>query len=110
MSRLNGSLIAAALALIGVASPTQAQPDDGDPVAGKASWSRVGCYACHGYAAQGSPTTGPQLSGRNWTFPAFNQLVRHPVNAMPPYTAKVLSDQEVRDQMAYVNSVPVKQR
>jgi mono/diheme cytochrome c family protein len=110
MTRLNEGLVVASLLLMAVASRAQAQPDDGDPVAGKASWSRVGCYACHGYAAQGSQTTGPQLSGRNWTFPAFNQLVRHPVNAMPPYTAKVLSDREVRDQMAYVNSVPVKNR
>jgi cytochrome c553 len=110
MPRLNGCLIVTALVAAAVGGMARAQPATGDAAAGKSDWSRVGCYACHGYAAQGLEVTGPQLSGRNWTFASFNPLVRRPLNTMPPFTAKVLSDQEVRDLMAYVNSVPVKKR
>ena len=77
---------------------------EGDPVVGKATYLRVGCWTCHGYAAQGGVGTGPALTGRPYTFEIFAMFLRTPYNLMPPYTPKVLSDGEVRDILAFVKS------
>ena len=70
---------------------------------GKTVYSRVGCYECHGSDAQsGRPTLGPNAI----PFAAFIRQVRVPRNDMPPYTAKVLSDADVADIYAFVQSVP----
>ena len=70
---------------------------------GKVVYTRVGCYECHGSDAQsGRPTLGPNAI----PFAAFMRQVRVPRNDMPPYTAKVLSDSDVADIYAFVQSVP----
>jgi mono/diheme cytochrome c family protein len=70
---------------------------------GKMVYTRVGCYECHGSDAQsGRPTLGPNAL----PFAAFMRQVRVPRNDMPPYTAKVLSDADVADIYAFVQSVP----
>jgi mono/diheme cytochrome c family protein len=80
---------------------------EGDPVVGKVTYLRVGCWTCHGYAAQGGLGTGPPLApGKPYTFEMFANFLRAPYNLMPPYTAKVLSDDEVRDILAFVKSRP----
>lgn len=88
------------------ASATQSQTS-GDPVRGQATWNRVGCFTCHGYAAQGAEGTAPKLSGRDFPLPVFAMIVRHPANQMPPYSEKMLSDSDLGDIMAYVNSIDV---
>lgn len=82
-----------------------ASPAPGDRVKGKATWSRVGCYTCHGYAAQGAEMSGPKLSGRGFTLPIFSAMVRKPRNLMPPYSKQMVSDAELNDILAYVNSI-----
>lgn len=75
----------------------------GNAARGKAVYMRVGCYECHGRDAQsGRPTLGPNVI----PFPAFMHQVRSPRNDMPPYTAKVLSDVDLADIYAFVQSVP----
>ena len=39
-------------------------------------------------------------------FPAFTNQLRTPRNQMPPYTAKVLSDADVADIYAYLQTLP----
>jgi ubiquinol-cytochrome c reductase cytochrome c subunit len=39
-------------------------------------------------------------------FPAFSKYVRQPTGEMPPYTAKVVSDQELADLYAFLQSIP----
>ena len=79
----------------------------GDAVRGKVTWNRVGCYTCHGYAAQGADTTGPKLSGRDLPMPVVEVFVRTPSRTMPPYSRTMLSDDELRDIVAYINSIQV---
>ena len=79
--------------------------EEGDLRAGKADWIGAGCYSCHGYAAQGAEDTGQQLTKHAWTFEVFSQIVRNPISVMPPFTKKLLSDDELRNIMAYVNSI-----
>ena len=86
--------------------PAQAaQVPTGDAEAGERIYVSYGCYGCHGYAAQGG-TAGPRLAQRLVPFAAFERLVRRPVNQMPPYTDKVLSDQEMVDIYTFLRSIP----
>jgi len=38
-------------------------------------------------------------------FAAFQKYVRRPLDQMPPYTSKVVSDQELADIYAYLTSI-----
>jgi len=73
---------------------------------GKKQYASVGCYQCHGYEAQGSNATGPRLGPRPMPFAAFSRYVRQPSGQMPPYTAKVLSDSDLANIYAFVQSRP----
>jgi mono/diheme cytochrome c family protein len=72
---------------------------------GKKIFSSYGCYQCHGYAAQGGPA-GARLAPRPAPFAAFVRYVRRPTGQMPPYTSKVVSDQELADMYAFLLTVP----
>jgi mono/diheme cytochrome c family protein len=73
---------------------------------GKKLFTADGCYQCHGYEGQGSTATGPRLAPRPMPFAQLSKYVRAPTGQMPPYTAKVLSDQELSDIYAYLQSRP----
>jgi mono/diheme cytochrome c family protein len=70
---------------------------------GKAVYGRVGCYECHGWDAQSGQV---KLGPNPLPYDGFNHQVRSPRNDMPPYTLKVLSDADVADIYAFVQSVP----
>jgi ubiquinol-cytochrome c reductase cytochrome c subunit len=73
---------------------------------GKQTYTAVGCYQCHGYVGQGSVATGgPRLAPRPMPYQAFATYVREPSGEMPPYGAKILSDQEMADIYAYMQAV-----
>jgi mono/diheme cytochrome c family protein len=71
---------------------------------GKKLFVSYGCYQCHGREAQGSSSTGPRLGPRPIAFTAFSRYVRRPTGQMPPYTAKVVSDPDMANIYAYVQS------
>jgi mono/diheme cytochrome c family protein len=74
---------------------------------GKRLFTSYGCYECHGRAAQGG--TGPRLGPDPVPFSVFLQFVRRPPTAMPnmpPFTAKVASDQDLKDIYAFLSSLP----
>jgi ubiquinol-cytochrome c reductase cytochrome c subunit len=73
---------------------------------GKKLYASYGCYQCHGYEAQGSNATGPRLGPRPIAFAAFSRYVRQPTNQMPPYTTKVVSDADLANIYAFVQSRP----
>ena len=65
-----------------------------------------GCYQCHGYAGQGG-LNGARLAQTKLPFVAFNAIVRNPPSGnMPPFRAKVMSDQELADVYAYIKTFP----
>src|SRR6185436_16116721 len=72
---------------------------------GKRVFEKDGCYECHGYAGQGG-RDGARLAATSMPAPSFVRYVRRPSGAMPAFTAKVLSDQELADIYAYVKSLP----
>ncbi len=76
----------------------------GNADSGKTLYVQWGCYACHGYAGQGG--AGARLSTNPPALAAFIRLVRRPLNAMPPYTEKVLTDQQLADIHAYLLTMP----
>jgi ubiquinol-cytochrome c reductase cytochrome c subunit len=78
----------------------------GNTEEGKKLFVSVGCYQCHGYEAQGSSATGPRLGPHPIAFAAFSRYVRQPTSQMPPYTAKVLTDADLANMYAFVQSRP----
>jgi ubiquinol-cytochrome c reductase cytochrome c subunit len=77
-----------------------------NPVYGKTLYIKYGCYECHGLQGQGSPATGPRLASPLFPLAAFVAYVRKPTGEMPPYTKKVLSDEELSDIHAFLSSLP----
>jgi mono/diheme cytochrome c family protein len=72
---------------------------------GKTVYTADGCYECHGREAQGGAGTGPKLGPAPIPYSVFAFQVRSPRDQMPPYTIKVLSDTELADIYAFVQSV-----
>src|SRR5206468_4036759 len=63
---------------------------------GKQVYLKYGCYQCHGRQGQGS-SAGARLAPAPMPLTAFARYVRQPRGEMPPYTAKVVTDQELAD-------------
>jgi mono/diheme cytochrome c family protein len=91
---------------IAAQTPAGAPAPKGDAAAGKKLFASDGCYQCHGYVAQGAAGTGPRLAPRPIPFAAFSRYVRRPSGDMPPYTTKVVTEQELADMYAFLSSVP----
>ena len=110
------SISIAAVVLAGVAVAAQAPAQQARPAApaapagsadnGKKLFVSYGCYQCHGYEGQGSSATGPRLAPRPIAFAAVVRYVRAPTGQMPPYTDKVVSERDLADIYAYLQSRP----
>jgi mono/diheme cytochrome c family protein len=88
------------------AAPKADNAPTGNAKNGKAVYTADGCYECHGREAQGGAGTGPRLGPEPMPYAAFVFQVRTPRDQMPPYTSKVLSDAELADIYAFVQSQP----
>jgi mono/diheme cytochrome c family protein len=74
---------------------------------GKKIYVSYGCYECHGREGQGSTgTRAPRIGPPPIPLEAFIAYVHHPLNDMPPYTAKVASDQDLTDIYAFLKTIP----
>jgi mono/diheme cytochrome c family protein len=73
---------------------------------GKKIFNKNGCYECHGREGQGSVMTGPRIAPDPVPFDVLSRYVRKPTGEMPPYTAKVVSDQDLADIYAFLQSRP----
>jgi mono/diheme cytochrome c family protein len=73
---------------------------------GKKLFEKYGCSDCHGLLGQGAPTSGPRIAPNPLPVAAFIRYVRAPRLQMPPYTTKVVPDQELSDIRAYLVTVP----
>jgi len=80
----------------------------GNAQKGKKIFVSDGCYECHGREGQGATQTGaPRIGPPPVPFVVFQSFVRKPINEMPPYTAKVLSNQDLADIYAFLKSIPM---
>ncbi len=88
------------------AAQTAKSPDApaGNVEAGKRVYTKDGCYECHGREGQGTSVAGPRIGPDPIPFDAFSSYVRKPTREMPPYTAKVLTDQELADIYAFLQA------
>jgi len=80
-------------------------PGVGNADNGKKVFERMICSACHGHDGQGG-SSGPRIGVRPPALPALIAYVRRPAGNMPPFSAKVVSDQELADIHAYLASRP----
>lgn len=89
-------------------APAQASKpaEAGNAQNGRKLFVKYGCYECHGYEAQGSIATGPRLGPDPIPLEAMMAYVRKPTGEMPPYTDKVVSDQDLTDIHAFLASLP----
>ncbi len=79
----------------------------GNAETGEKIFTKDGCYECHGREGQGAAqAAGPRIGPSQLSFEAFTKYVHQPTGQMPPYTSKVISDQELADIYAYLQSRP----
>jgi mono/diheme cytochrome c family protein len=113
MNRIHASIAAGCAALVlalGIV-PVRAQDTPvGDVANGKLVFMRDGCFLCHGRAGQGGAYNGPvpPLAKTEMPFEAFKTQLRQPADDMPAYSPAVVSDQQIADIYAFVQSLPGK--
>ena len=94
-----------AIATLAVCAALLAQEPKGNAENGKRLFAADGCYQCHGYLGQGS-NAGARLAPKPLPLAAMIKYIRKPTGVMPPVTAKVMSDTEVADIRAYLETIP----
>src|SRR5262249_22103011 len=72
---------------------------------GQAAYVKHGCWQCHGLAAQGG-VTGPKLAPDPMPLVALTAFVRHTRGAMPPYQEAIMSNDDLADIHAWLQSLP----
>jgi mono/diheme cytochrome c family protein len=77
----------------------------GSAANGKMLFTKVGCYECHGYAGQGG-RAGARIASLPLKSEDLIRYVRRPAGEMPAYTDKVVSDRQLEDIYAYLQSMP----
>ena len=108
------TLVAALTAAARASAPAQTPVQRSAPAAavagnaenGKKLFTSYGCYECHGREGQGSNMTGPRIAPDPVPFDVLSRYVRKPTGEMPPYTAKIVSEQELADIYAFLQSRP----
>jgi mono/diheme cytochrome c family protein len=78
------------------------------PEKGKTAFVKHGCWQCHNFDGQGSIATsnGKVIARTALSVEAFKVFVRNTNGAMPPYRAAILTDDELDDIYAYLQSLP----
>jgi mono/diheme cytochrome c family protein len=90
-----------------LAPPKQETIAAGDAKVGQNLYITDGCYECHGYQGQGATQTGgARLGPPQIPLSGFISYVRQPTAQMPPYTLKVISDQDLAHIYSFLRSVP----
>jgi mono/diheme cytochrome c family protein len=81
---------------------------DGDAQKGKVAFVKNGCWQCHDYNGQGSVATsnGKVIARTQLPVDAFISFVHTTNGAMPPFRPQVLSDADLTDIYAYLQSLP----
>jgi len=99
-------LMIASSIVLAAQNPAPASAPRGNAENGRMLFAKFGCYECHGREAQGSTATGPRLGPNPIAYNRFIAYIRKPAGEMPPYTAKVVTEQQVADIYAFLQSLP----
>src|SRR5579871_4341584 len=90
----------AAALLVGAAIADAASAEKG-----KGAFVQHGCWQCHGYQGQGG-VTGPKLAPDPIPFETLSNFVRTTSRNMPPFREEILSNDDLADIYAYLQSIP----
>jgi len=71
---------------------------------GKRAFTSAGCVACHGAQGQGT-AMGIQIAPPPFELPALITYVRQPTGKMPPFSAGAVSDEQLGDIYAFLDSL-----
>ena len=93
------------LLLAAVLGASQATLAAGSADKGKTAYVKHGCWQCHGFAGQGG-VAGPKLAPDPMPLEALSAFVRNTRGGMPPYQKAILSDADLADIHAYLQSLP----
>lgn len=95
--------------VLALALPAAAMAQSGAPAGnsekGKQMFMKQNCYYCHGTGGQGS-RDGARIAQTALNLQGMMRYVRKPTGAMPAFTEKILSDQDLTDIYAYLKSLP----
>jgi len=102
-------VLLAGAAILTVSRTATARPA-GDPQNGKKVYEKLGCFRCHGSAGEGMSQTGqesgpPKISSTHLSLQDFVRSVRAPKGQMPPFGPKQVTDAELSDVYAFLQSV-----
>jgi mono/diheme cytochrome c family protein len=97
-------------ALVGIAVSSAAAAQDapkGNADNGRKVYLADGCFTCHGRSGQGGAYNGPApiLAKTMMPFDGFKGQIRSPARDMPAYSEAVLSDAQIADIYAFVQSL-----
>ncbi len=73
---------------------------------GRVAFGKNGCWQCHGWEGQGG-AAGPTLARTKLPLEAVNAFVRNTNGPMPPFSKKILSDEDLADIYAFISAQPV---
>ena len=74
------------------------------PEKGKVGYTQHGCWGCHGTVGQGA-LTGPKLAPEVKPLAFYSVFVRNTKGTMPPYQKAMLSDADLDDIHAYLQTI-----
>ena len=75
----------------------------GDATRGERVYMEQLCYTCHGTVGQGGERgAGPKIYPNPFPYQAWVMQIRKPRLAMPPYSEKHVSDQDLADMYHYL--------
>jgi ubiquinol-cytochrome c reductase cytochrome c subunit len=103
MQTVKFGIAIAATALLSAVAPASAGAASADH--GKTLFIQKGCWECHGTEGQGA-VTGPRLAPNPIPLEAIRNFVRNSNGPMPPYRKEILSDADLGDIYAYLQSIP----
>lgn len=103
MRRLLLTLLLLAATSAQAQAPAQTPAPAGDAKRGREIFIADGCHQCHGRVGQGGP--GPALAATRLNWTGYSRQVRNPIRNMPPYSAKVMPEQDLADTFAYVKGL-----
>jgi mono/diheme cytochrome c family protein len=81
----------------------------GDSQNGKKVYDKLGCFRCHGNAGEGMSQTGkesapPKIASTHLSLQDFVRSIRAPKGQMPPFGPKQVTDAELSDVYAFLQS------
>jgi mono/diheme cytochrome c family protein len=109
MRKLTGiALAVVAMIVSGPVARAQDAAPQGDAANGKRIFLKEACFTCHGRVGEGGAYNGPApiLAHTALPFDAFKGQIRNPINDMPAFSSAVLSDKDIADIYAFVQTLP----